>query len=73
MGILVGLFLDTVFFPRVFVLHAFRCGHCKKLAPEYEKAAKALAEAGASARLAKVNSADFQVLTCAFLRIGRWM
>ncbi|OMJ93966.1 hypothetical protein SteCoe_3030 [Stentor coeruleus] len=32
------------------------CGHCKKLAPEYEKAADLLKESGVAARIAKVDS-----------------
>ena len=39
----------------VFVLLHFRCGHCKKLAPEYEKAATALANADPPVPLAKVS------------------
>lgn len=32
-----------------------RCGHCKQLAPEYEKAANKLAAAGVSARLSEID------------------
>lgn len=32
------------------------CGHCKRLAPEYEKAADLLKESGVAARIAKVDS-----------------
>jgi protein disulfide-isomerase A1 len=32
------------------------CGHCKRLAPEYEKAANLLVEKGSNAKVAKVDS-----------------
>lgn len=39
-----------------FVVLHFRCGHCKKLAPEYEKAAKTLKASGSLTRLGKVDA-----------------
>ena len=48
-------FCVILVFKEVFVLLHFRCGHCKKLAPEYEKAATALANADPPVPLAKVS------------------
>lgn len=38
-----------------FLFCDFRCGHCKKLAPEYEKAATALLNADPAVPIAKVR------------------
>jgi len=46
-----------------FCLHGDRCGHCKKLAPEFEKAATVLKENDPPVTLAEVNNLTHVCLT----------
>ena len=47
-------------FPVAFIVIFVRCGHCKKLAPEYDAAAFELKEAGVVGVLAKVDANEHQ-------------
>ncbi|CAI7747877.1 unnamed protein product, partial [Closterium sp. NIES-53] len=48
--------------------HAVRCGHCKKLAPDYEKLASAFKKTKTVA-IAKKLAPDYEKLASAFKKI----